>query len=56
MGCGESDGVSGGGADGVGEVTILGVGGGELYAMEDGVVGGGDGSLLVIGVVGRGFF
>lgn len=56
---GEVAGMYGGGADGVGEVTVLevgGVGGGGLYAAKDGVIGGGDGLLLVVGVVGRGDF
>lgn len=45
MGYREGDAVSGGGADGVGEVTVLGEGGGGLYETEDGIVGDGDGSL-----------
>ena len=59
MGYREGNGVSGGGLDGVGEVTVLGaggVGGGGLYVAEDSVIGSGDGSLLVVGVVGRGVF
>ena len=32
------------------------VGGDRLYEAEDGVIGGGEGSLLVVGVVERGIF